>query len=281
MKKLIVVLLLSIWGGFVSMSAEDELHKDKRFCKIVTSHGEIVLELYPAAAPETVANFIGLATGTKAYKDAKTQEEKKGHFFDGLVFHRILKGFMIQGGCPFGAGHGGPGFAFKDEINAVGLGLDKQKAQHPGMVQDLARRLTTKEFDIKTQEDVKKVGEEKLNEAFNKHIQDLLLNKSLKEVYELSGYSYDDKLVPVKNNKGTISMANSGPNTNGSQFFINAADNNWLDGKHTVFGKVIDGMSVVSTLENLPANESGKTTEEAKIITIRELSKEDAAKYTK
>ncbi len=125
-----------------------------------TSEGPITFELFDDEAPETVANFRKLAGDG---------------FYDGLRFHRVIKDFMIQGGCPEGTGTGGPGYTFKDE--------------------------------------------------FNKH-----------------------KIV-----RGALAMANSGPNTNGSQFFIVTAEAcPWLDGKHTVFGQVTDGMDVVDRLEATP-----------------------------
>jgi cyclophilin family peptidyl-prolyl cis-trans isomerase len=125
-----------------------------------TTEGVMVFELYDEDAPKTVANFKKLAT--------------EG-FYEGLSFHRIIKDFMAQGGCPQGTGTGGPGYQFEDEFN-----------HHP-----VAR--------------------------------------------------------------GALAMANSGPNTNGSQFFIVTADEApWLDGKHTVFGKVIEGEEVVDKLNNVP-----------------------------
>jgi len=124
-----------------------------------TSHGTISFELFDEDAPETVANFRKLAAE---------------NFYDGIIFHRIISGFMIQGGCPEGSGMGGPGYTFKDEINS-------------------------------------------------------------------------HKVV-----RGALAMANAGPNTNGSQFFIVTADSApWLDGKHTVFGQVTDGMDTVDAIEGV------------------------------
>jgi peptidyl-prolyl cis-trans isomerase B (cyclophilin B) len=144
-----------------------------------TSEGPIVLELFDEDAPETVANFRKLAG--------------EG-FYDGLGFHRIIKDFMIQGGCPLGTGTGGPGYTFADEIN-----------QH--------------------------------------------------------------KVV-----RGALAMANAGPDTNGSQFFIVTADAcPWLDGKHTVFGEVREGSDVVDRLEALPTGPGDRPVEPATIETI-ELS---------
>jgi peptidyl-prolyl cis-trans isomerase B (cyclophilin B) len=124
-----------------------------------TNHGPIVIELFPDDAPKTVANFEKLAGDG---------------FYNGVIFHRVIPDFMIQGGDPTGTGSGGPGYQFEDEFN-------------------------------------------------------------------------DQKVV-----RGALAMANSGPNTNGSQFFIVTADAcPWLDGKHTVFGRVTDGMDVVDTIAGL------------------------------
>jgi peptidyl-prolyl cis-trans isomerase A (cyclophilin A) len=82
-----------------------------------TNHGDIVLNLFGDHAPKTVANFVGLANGTKEYADPQSGETTTGKFYDGLTFHRVISGFMIQGGCPLGTGTGGPGYAFDDEIH--------------------------------------------------------------------------------------------------------------------------------------------------------------------
>jgi len=155
---------------------------------IQTNHGEIILELFSSDAPLTVDNFVKLA--------------KEG-FYNGTKFHRVIKGFMMQGGDPLTKdnalkdqwGTGGPGYQFADEIHANN-----------------------------------------------------------------------------QNNTGTISMANAGPNTNGSQFFINVADNNSLDTKHTVFGKVTSGMDVVQAIENVATEGPDRPVEDVVIesITITE-----------
>ena len=141
-----------------------------------TTEGVIVFELFDEDAPETVENFRKLA--------------RQG-FYDGLIFHRIIKDFMIQGGCPYGTGTGDAGYKFDDEIN-------------------------------------------------------------------------DHKIV-----RGALAMANSGPNTNGSQFFIVTTDAApWLDGKHTVFGEVVDGMDVVDRIENSPTKGADRPVEPIHIANI-------------
>jgi len=138
-----------------------------------TSEGTIVCKLFTAEAPETVANFIGLAEGTKKW-DAPGKKGDK--LYDGTIFHRVIPEFMIQGGDPQGTGMGGPGYKFADETKTSG-----QTFKQPGK----------------------------------------------------------------------LAMANSGPNTNGSQFFITVTDTSWLTGKHTIFGEVTEGYDVVEKISKV------------------------------
>lgn len=137
-----------------------------------TTEGSFTIRLFDAEAPNTVANFVGLAEGTKEYVDPKTGQKTTGKFYDGLVFHRIIDNFMIQGGCPLGTGTGGPGYKFGDEFNPA-LRHDKP---------------------------------------------------------------------------GILSMANAGPGTNGSQFFVTLVPTPWLDNRHSVFGEVTSGMDIVQKI---------------------------------
>ena len=238
-----------------------------------TSQGNIRIELWPDAAPETVKNFIDLAEGNKTFKDAKTGEDVKKPFYDGLTFHRVIKDFMIRGGCPLGTGTGDPGYKFKDEINAKGLGLADLKAMGEGgaphpwlLIRDQASFQRTvlgpvlQKLGISSQEQF----QEKLEE-----IQNTVNALSVLDVYANQGYVFDDKLPAKKPNRGVIAMANSGPNTNGSQFFINVVDTPHLTGKHTVFGKVIEGMDIADKISNLETDPSGKTSTPVTIESIR------------
>nr|WP_218888593.1 peptidylprolyl isomerase [Saccharopolyspora hordei] len=143
-----------------------------------TSQGDIRINLFPDKAPKTVQNFVGLAEGTKEYTEPNAKGEKSGPFYDGVIFHRVIEGFMIQTGDPTGTGRGGPGYKFADEF-------------HP-----------TLQFD----------------------------------------------------RPYLVAMANAGPNTNGSQFFITVAATSWLNYKHTIFGEVADQASreVVDSIANTP-----------------------------
>ena len=242
-------------------------------CIIKTSLGNIYLELFPKEAPKTVRNFMELAEGSKTFDDAKAKKEVKRPFYDGLIFHRIIKDFMIQGGCPLGNGRGGPGYKFRDEINADALGLDKIKAVDTNgrpnsflMVrsrQDFQRQIIgplITEMGIKSQEEM-----EKRTAEVKRRVSAL----TIKDVFVNMGYTYTDSLKSRPPKRGVIAMANSGPNTNGSQFFINLVDTPWLTGKHTVFGKVIKGMDVVDKIGEAPVGNQGEPTDDIKIISIR------------
>lgn len=275
MKKVVIgaglILLVLTATGWSQESKEKE--KKNPMCTIQTKMGNIEVELFQNDAPKTVANFIGLAEGTKEFTDEKTGKKAKKPFYDGLIFHRVIKGFMLQAGCPQGNGRGGPGYSFADEINAVALGLDKLKAidpkkgSHPFLMTrnqaDYHRILVTPLFQsmgITSQKELDKRKDE---------VADRLKSLTLKEAYENMGYSYSDKGSPHPPVRGSLAMANSGPNTNGSQFFINLADTNWLTGKHTVFGKVIKGMDIVDKIGAVKVDTGHKPVEDVKIISIR------------
>ena len=134
-----------------------------------TTLGKFTAELFEDKTPKTVANFAGLAEGSKEWTHPKTKVKSKTPYYDGIVFHRVIQGFVIQGGDPLGLGYGGPGYNFEDEF-------------HPSLRHDRA---------------------------------------------------------------GILSMANAGPNTNGSQFFVTLGPTPHLDRRHSVFGAVIEGIDVV------------------------------------
>ena len=152
---------------------------DTIFATLHTNRGPIRLELFPNHAPKTVRNFVELAEGTQPYTDPRTGEPGSGPYYDGTLFHRVGKNFMIQGGDPTATGRGGPGYQFEDEI-------------HPEL-------------------------------------------------------SFDRPYL--------LAMANAGPRTNGSQFFITVAPTTWLNFKHTIFGTVADDASekIVKEISELPS----------------------------
>ena len=237
-----------------------------------TNFGDVYIEMFPEEAPKTVANFMDLATGKRVFVDHKTKAKVTRPFYDGLKFHRVIKEFMLQGGDPKGNGTGGPGYSFEDEINAETLGLHKKKAikdgrPHPFLPfrsqNDFQRTLMHPLFQkmgIRSQADLDKRSEE---------VKERIDNLTLKDAYENMGYRFNEKLKSRPPQKGVLAMANSGPNTNGSQFFINLIDTPWLAGKHTVFGKVAKGMDVVEKIGETPVGTGGMPQKEVRIISIR------------
>jgi peptidyl-prolyl cis-trans isomerase A (cyclophilin A) len=143
---------------------------------LMTTQGTVTVRLFPDHAPKTVRNFIELAEGGREWTNPVTRAKSKDKLYDGTIFHRVITGFMIQGGDPLGKGTGGPGYKFADEI-------------HPDL-------------------------------------------------------RFDRPYL--------LAMANSGPGTNGSQFFITTVPTPWLTGKHTIFGEVISGADVVENISRVP-----------------------------
>ena len=249
---------------------------------IKTSKGDIVLELFTDSAPKTVKNFVELAKGEKEFKDTKTGEKVKRPFYDGLIFHRVIKGFMLQGGCPNGKGNGGPGYTFEDEINIKDAGLDKEKIMVEVEHQGQKVKVPNPKLCIRDQRSfymfvvfpiIKSLGIDiKDREAINKNaakIQKAIDTYSLLDLYKAQGYKYNEKLVARKPLRGVIAMANSGANTNGSQFFINLVDTPHLIGKHTVFGRVIKGMDIVDKIAEVEVDpRTAKPNEDVKIISV-------------
>ena len=159
-----------------------------------TNMGDIVVDLFPNPAPKTVANFVELATGQREWTHPKSGKKSKENLYDGTIFHRVISGFMIQGGDPAGNGTGGPGYKFADEF-------------HPELVFDRPYLLA---------------------------------------------------------------MANAGPGTNGSQFFITVAPTNWLNRKHSIFGEVTDPASqaVVDAIAEVETGAQDRPKNEVRIESV-------------
>ncbi|MBU0768045.1 MAG: peptidylprolyl isomerase [Proteobacteria bacterium] len=189
-----------------------------------------------------------------------------------MIFHRVIQNFMIQGGCPLGNGQGGPGYTFADEIDAKALSLDKIKAIDPQkgphrflMIrgqEEFQRNIMMPLFQV-----MKINSQEELDQR-KKEIETRLDKLTLKEAYENMGYVYSENGSEHPPVRGSLAMANAGPNTNGSQFFINLADTDWLTGKHTVFGKVVKGMDVVDKIGAVNVDSKQKPVKDVKIISI-------------
>ncbi len=172
---------------------------DGLYAEIDTSMGKMIFTLHYDKAPITVGNFVGLAEGTREMPNGEGKEP----FYDGLIFHRIIKGFVIQGGCPQGTGTGGPGYRFIDEFDRT-------------LIHDSA---------------------------------------------------------------GILSMANAGPNTNGSQFFITLAQTRHLNGRHSIFGKIVHGEDVMKDIENVETDSQNRPKENVVIESIKVVRVGEKAKY--
>lgn len=210
------------------------------YAVISTTAGDLVIELYDKEAPKTVQNFIDLAQGQKEFKSEKGTEKRP--FYDGLKFHRVIDNFMAQGGCPRGDGTGGPGYQFEDEINAKSLGLDKLKIKEAPQYQVQLQRAVLDAFKISSRQELeeKRTAVEKAYEE--------ALELPVVEILHRVGYRYNEVVQSKKAIRGSLAMANSGPNTNGSQFFINQVDTPHLDGLHTVFGFLVSGLDVLDRI---------------------------------
>jgi peptidyl-prolyl cis-trans isomerase A (cyclophilin A) len=175
-------------GKFMKLAEEG---KDL-YATLTTTQGDIVIRFFSKDAPQTVANFVGLATGEKEFVDPKSGKPTKRNFYDGLIFHRCIPNFMIQGGDPEGSGRGGPGYSFADEFQS--------------------------------------------NRGFDK--------------------------------VGLLAMANRGPATNGSQFFITTATPTHLNNKHTIFGEVISGYENVVKIGDVQKGAMDRPVVDQKIIKV-------------
>ena len=238
---------------------EEPSEKGENIVVIKTNLGDITLELFSDLAPKTVANFVDLASGEKMGKP----------FYDGLIFHRVIKDFMIQGGCPLGTGTGGPGYTFEDECYEQGellIGNVDSEEKALEVFQAILVPYLQKNGHSSNKEIVDLV-----TECGNQQSGKPLMGKSVEDYQVLTGQEdkkfYTKGKLKASVDYGTICMANSGPNTNGSQFFIVTKKDgcDWLNGKHTVFGKVIDGMDVVLKIQDVKTGAQDKPVEKVVI----------------
>ena len=274
MSALITIAILTL----PTLAAEESAAAQDPNCIIKTSKGDIVVRLLAKEAPQTVANFIGLAEGDKAFMDPATKTKVKRPFYNGLIFHRVIKNFMIQGGCPEGTGRGDPGYKFGDEINADMLGLDKLKVlNEQGQPHQWLLVRSQEDFNntiLRPLYRAMGITSDEQIPARQEEVNERVRAMTLKEAYTNLGYQYNDKLPSHPPKRGFLAMANSGPNTNGSQFFINLKDTPWLTGKHTVFGEVVKGMDVVDAIGNVPVGAGSKPTEPVRIISVQVVKPE-------
>ncbi len=254
MKKIMVLFILGFFCiGFSSCEKSYTPKEKGLYATFHTTMGQIVVKLFKDETPVTVENFVDLAKGIKEWTDPKTREKVKKPFFNGLIFHRVIKDFMIQGGCPLGNGRGGPGYAFEDEC------FSKKGEEIKGEIKDeqtatlVWKQIIGPYIKMNQGKIPNKKLEAIINEVRRKNSGKPLIGKTIEYFQKETGINQpvvkEELIHPV--DYGTLCMANSGPNSNGSQFFIVTKREGaaWLNGKHTVFGKVIEGMEVVQEIK--------------------------------
>ncbi len=219
---------------------------------ISTSQGEIYLELFPQEAPNNVANFIALAEGEIEFVNPDTGDINKARYYNGMRFHRVIPGFVIQAGSPAYNPFGAQTDLLADEINADFLGLDQISALNPdGSFAEILNIESKSDFhrDILTPlYDRENILDSTSLLSKQYQVLDELRQLSVKSVYENQGYRYTSNLSSRRINRGIVAMANTGPNSNGPEFFISLTDADWLTGKYTVIGRVVDGQEVVDNI---------------------------------
>ena len=225
---------------------------DNPLLLISTARGEIYVELFPLEAPDNVGNIIALAQGEVELEDNDTGGSFVTRYYNGMRFHRVIPGGFIQTGSLAKFSRSVTLDSFDDEINADFLGLDRQLALLPdGTINPLLNIANKSEFDRKILEPLyRQLGIENESELFQRQDQALtaLQEMTVKQAYENQGFQYDSNLPGRGISTGIMALATSGPDGNGPEFFISLEDANWLNGKHTVVGKVVDGMDVVITI---------------------------------
>lgn len=242
---------------------------------IQTTRGDLVVELFPAEAPRTVENFLALAEGSKPLFDPLSGAQQLRPFYDGLAFHRIVPGFVVQGGSPTGGGDGGPGFTIADEINAQSLGLDRMplidSEGYPNPLLDAGDQSAFQQVVLKPLYEAMGIRSEADVERRAADIDARLRRMSMKDYYELLGYSYTTSGLSRVPLRGMLAMAGSGPGTAGSQFFLTLADAPWLAGRHTVFGKVRAGLDVLDAIGRVPVGPDQRPLEPVTILLVRRI----------
>jgi len=217
-----------------------------------TSRGDIYLEMLTREAPQNVNRFMALATGEVEFVDAATATSYRPHYFDGMRFHRVLPGFLIQAGSPVYHSLGAPAELLADEINADALGLDQVKVLNPDGTFNAMLDITSKEdFDAQ----ILRPLYQSLNintvaalESRQVEVLQLLQQMTVKRAYENQGYRFSSRNPSRPVTRGVVALANQGPNSNGPEFFISLADAPTLTGKYTVIGRVVEGMEIVDTI---------------------------------
>lgn len=219
---------------------------------ISTSQGEIYVELFPNEAPNNVSNFLALAEGEMAFSNPDTGESFQSRYYNGMRFNRVVPGFVIQAGSPARNALGLQVELLDDEINADALGLDQIPAMNvDGSFADALNIETKSDFfeEILTPLYARRnINDVEAALARENQTLEEIRRLSVKTVYENQGYRYDATLQSRPILRGTVALANSGPDSNGPEFFISLADAPTLTGKYTVIGKLVEGQQVMDRI---------------------------------
>lgn len=241
-----------------------------------SSQGDIYLELFPGEAPNNVATFIALAGGESEFEDPETQTSQNPQYFDGIRFHRVIRDFVIQAGSPSYHVLGAPETVLADEINANALGLDQMPVLNPdGTFHEFLNIVDKADFETRILEPLyQKMRIASNDEILRRQYEILeeLQGLTVKSAYENQGYEYTNRMRSRSITRGVIALANTGPNTNGAEFFISLQDANWLTGKYTVIGKVVEGMEVVEIIGETPIDPSRYSSLSTVIYSIRQIN---------
>ena len=212
------------------------------------------IELFPIEAPSNVENFIALAEGEKEFTNLETGELIQTRYYNGMRFHRVVPGFIIQAGSPAYNALGLQVNLVDDEINANALGLNRISALNTdgsfADVLNIQSKLGFHEAILTPLYSQRNITDIEAALSRQYQILETLQNLSVKSVYENQGYRYDDSLQSRPIERGTVALANSGPDSNGPEFFISFVAAERLSGKYTVIGKVVEGQEVMDSIGN-------------------------------
>ncbi|MFT6092855.1 MAG: peptidyl-prolyl cis-trans isomerase A (cyclophilin A) [Pseudohongiellaceae bacterium] len=280
LSQLALCLALSSISGQLSADSSSALlameNSSNPLLQISTSRGNVFVELYPEEAPENVGRFLDLAEGEIEFVDANTGTIFTPKYYDGMSFHRVIPGLLIQAGSPTYNALGAPSDLLNDEINANSLALNTKNIFLPDSTTNPILNITNsdqfakqvlqplyKSMGIETAEDL--LGQEE-------KIATKLRSMTVKELYQLQGYTYSEANLSRPIELGVLALANTGPNSNGPEFFISMANSEHLSGKYTAIGSVIEGMGVVSDIGSQAINPYKATRASTVIYAIKKIN---------
>jgi len=256
-----VSLLLASFASADETSARAAMENSSNpLVQISTTEGNIYLELLVNEAPQNVANFLALAAGEVEIVDPDSGQSFSPNYYDGMAFHRVVPELLIQAGSPERNVFGAPALAPADEINAIALGLDRIPAVlADGSFNPILQLGDREEMEEMILIPLYRAMEISSNTEVTQRqyeIDERLRTMSVKQVYENLGYRYTQRYSTRSIGRGTVGLANSGPNSSGPEFFIAVNQAEWLNGRYTVIGRVVEGMEIVDRINQVPVEQS-------------------------